>query len=103
MTAELPHGRSRYRHKGCRCEVRVESNRHYMGELRARKRGLAPVATEVIVGCDSRDLRVPVEPPAQPGPCVLAVRADVAAWGVGSEHALVAVAEAMARIFGSSE
>ena len=43
VSDELPHGRSRYRHHGCRCTMCVETNRLYMRELRARKRGLTPV------------------------------------------------------------
>ncbi len=97
-TPALPHGRSRYRHHGCRCEVCIESNRVYMRELRARKRGLAPVPS---------DTRKPLSELTEeqvvgdlpPGPCVLAVRAQVERLGVReSEPALCAAAESMAAI-----
>jgi hypothetical protein len=90
MTAsELPHGRSRYRHHGCRCEVCVGANRAYMREHRARKRGLTPVPSL---------LAEPVSAETE-GPAVAAVRADVAGLGeLRGYQYLVEGALAMARI-----
>jgi hypothetical protein len=105
MTAsEPPHGRSRYRHQGCRCDVCIEANRLYMRELRARKRGLRPVPTlptdpnESGAVADVRQDAAP-DPNGSPGPCVAAVRADVERLGVAqSERAMRTAAEAMAHI-----
>lgn len=113
-STELPHGWQSY-YRGCRCDVCRDGVRVHTAELRARKRGLAPVPpTKVIVQRDSRDLRaVPPAPndapPADqprndrdevaPGPCEQAVLHDVARLGVASSNeALVAAARAMARI-----
>jgi hypothetical protein len=80
----MVHGsRAGYARHGCRCELCREAQQQYQREYRRRKRVLQTVA--------------PL-PDVALGPCVLAVRADVAAWGVESQHVLVAVAEAMARI-----
>ena len=38
VSDETPHGRTRYRNIGRRCDVCKESNKIYMRELRARKR-----------------------------------------------------------------
>ena len=88
MSDELPHGRGRYRRRGCRCAVCMEANKLYMRELRARKRGLTPVP--------------PVEAPTvaeAAGPVVAAVRADIAALGdLTGYRSLAAGAVAMARI-----
>ncbi len=91
VNAELPHGRSRYRHHGCRCEVCVAANRVYMRDLRARKRGLTPVPVADMVA----DL-------PQSGPVVAAVRRDLDGLGdlTGWEY-LAASAVAMARILDS--
>ena len=66
----------------------VETNRLYMRELRARKRGLTPVP--------------PVEAPTvaeAAGPVVAAVQADIAALGdLTGYRALAAAAVAMGRI-----
>ena len=66
---ELPHGRSRYRHHGCRCEVCVEANRLYMRELRARKRTLTPLPA------------APVATQDEPGPVIGAARRRVVGRG----------------------
>jgi hypothetical protein len=99
---DLPHGRSRYRHHGCRCEVCIEANRLYMRELRARKRRLRPVpvanATKAVA-----DVRQDVAPVANatPGPSVAAVQRELEAlrlWDLPEYGAECAVAIAMARI-----
>jgi hypothetical protein len=87
---EPPHGRSRYRHHGCRCEVCVESNRLYMRGLRARKRVLRPVPA------------VPTDANATPGPVVAAVQAELDGLGdLTGSQGLAAAAIAMARILDS--
>ena len=87
MSDELPHGRSRYRHHGCRCATCIEANKLYMRDLRARQRGLTPVP--------------PGESPlaAAPGRVVAAVQADLETFGdLTGNQALAAGALAMARI-----
>jgi hypothetical protein len=104
MTGSTPHGRSRYRHQGCRCEVCKEANRVAMAALRARKRDLTPVPSmprsanaeatptdEQISDDDSAN--------AEPGPCVAAVLADIESMGdLRGRRALAAAAVQMARI-----
>jgi hypothetical protein len=88
VSDELPHGRSRYRHHGCRCAVCKEANRLYMRELRARKRGLTPVPADVTPTVAEAAGRV-----------VAAVEADLAALGDLTRYrALAAAAVAMGRI-----
>ena len=88
VSDELPHGRSRYRHHGCRCATCVEANKLYMRELRARKRGLTPAPAD----------ETPTVAEAA-GPVVAAVRADIAALGdLTGYRALAAAAVAMGRI-----
>jgi len=92
--SESPHGRSRYRHHGCRCVVCVEANRVYMRGLRARKRGLTPVPL-----AETLADRPPSISAETSGPVVAAVRRDLERLGdlTGWEY-LAAAAIAMARI-----
>jgi hypothetical protein len=92
---ELPHGRSRYRHHGCRCEVCVEANRLYMRELRARKRTLTPLAP---VAAQDEPLATVANETVEPGPCVRAVRAELDGLGLAGYEGEQAAAICMAHI-----
>jgi hypothetical protein len=100
MTASVPpHGRSRYRHHGCRCDVCIESNRLYMRELRARKRGLTPVPSVPLADTVQRVEQFQTVPAETAGPVVRAVEADIAGLGeLRGYQSLAAAAIAMARI-----
>ena len=95
-----PHGSQGYR-QGCRCSVCREGQRDRVRAQRAERRGLTPVPA-----APAEEPQVVVEPTttqaqlvAEPGPCVAAVRADIARLGVRqSQPALCAAAEAMAAI-----
>jgi bacterioferritin-associated ferredoxin len=98
--SELPHGRSRYTHAGCRCGVCREAMRVYVAGRRAAKRGLAPVpvanATEAVA-----DVRqdVATAQNCAVGPCVAAVREVLAELPLPPGYEVeAAAAEAMARI-----
>jgi hypothetical protein len=89
MSEYPPHGRTRYRRHGCRCDVCKEANKVYMRELRARHRGLTALPAD----------ETPPTGDAADGPAVAAVRADLAALGdLTGCQALAAAAVAMARI-----
>jgi hypothetical protein len=92
---ERPHGYQRY-YRGCRCDVCREGVRVHTAQLRARRRGLAPVPSPPARAA------VPDQPDHDDviasGPCVAAVRAEVARLGVASERVLCAAAEQMAAI-----
>jgi hypothetical protein len=92
VSSELPHGRSRYRHDGCRCATCIDANRLYMREHRARKRSLTAVPAD----------EKPTVVAEAVGPVVAAVQADIAALGdLTGYEALAAGAVAMARILDS--
>jgi hypothetical protein len=92
MSDYPPHGRTRYRDHGCRCEACKEANKLYMREHRARKRDLTPVPAG----------ETPTVAETQAGPVVAAVQADLAALGdVTGYQGLAAAAIAMARILDS--
>jgi hypothetical protein len=94
MSDEAPHGRTRYRNHGCRCDVCKEANKLYMRELRARKRSLTPLPAT-----SGKDFPVETAPV---GRVVAAVQADLAALGdLTGYQALAAGAVAMARILDS--
>jgi hypothetical protein len=106
------HGWQAY-NRGCRCAVCREGVRVRVAQRRAQRRGLTPVPSlpaepnpmDTVVGGDVLNGRAePGQKRLEPGPCVLAVRADLESLGDLTGHqVLAACATALARVLDSGQ